>query len=232
MTIALVDEDHHTLTAVSISLEAAGFLVAVFENGQTALEEFAENMPDLTILGTKAQQISGKDLLGKIRQTTTMPVIFLISKEGDIDAADMLRMGADDYLNKPFPQSLLIERIRHLLDREVTEPEAKHRDQKGGEVLVRGELSMNPLRHEVTWKGRDVILTVTEFLLLKALAERPGFVKSRNQLMDVAYDDEVYVDERTIDRHIKRLRKKMKVADDEFGAIETLYGIGYRYNQN
>lgn len=232
MSIALVDEDHSTLTAVSTSLEAEGFLVEVFEDGQAALEAFEQKMPQLTILGVKAQRMSGEDLLGKIRETTTMPVIFLTSKDGVVDAADMLRMGADDYLMKPFPQRVLIERIRHLLNREDTEPASENRNDDDGQVLVRGQLLMNPLRHEVIWKGQAVALTVTEFLLLKALADRPGFVKSRENLMDVAYDENVYVDDRTIDSHIKRLRKKMRKADEEFDAIETLYGVGYRYNQD
>jgi two-component system response regulator ChvI len=160
-----------------------------------------------------------------------MPVIFLTSKDDEIDEVLGLRMGADDYVKKPFSQRLLVERIRALLRRQ---------DAIGGEVvpeteetkvMERGELRMDPLRHAVSWKGQDVSLTVTEFLLLQALAQRPGFVKSRDQLMDVAYDDQVYVDDRTIDSHIKRLRKKMRSVDNEFSAIETLYGIGYRYNE-
>ena len=159
-----------------------------------------------------------------------MPVIFLTSKDDEIDEVLGLRMGADDYMRKPFSERLLVERIRALLRRqealalnEVETDESK--------IMSRGGLTMDPLRHAVTWKGRDVSLTVTEFLLLQALAQRPGFVKSRDQLMDVAYDDQVYVDDRTIDSHIKRLRKKMRMVDDEFSAIETLYGIGYKYNE-
>ena len=229
MSIALVDEDRETLTAVSTSLEAEGFQVEVFEDGQAALDAFQHRMPELTILGAKAQHMCGSILLEKLRKDTTMPVIFLTSK-GETEPAEILRMGADDYLKKPFPQRLLIERIQILLRRREEEPENVQQSEADGQMLVRGQLAMNPMRHEVTWKGVNVVLTVTEFLLLKALADRPGFVKSRDSLMDVAYDENVYVDDRTIDSHVKRLRAKMRKADEQFNAIETLYGIGYRYN--
>ncbi|MEM9240775.1 MAG: response regulator transcription factor, partial [Pseudomonadota bacterium] len=159
------------------------------------------------------------------------PVIFLTSKDDEIDEVLGLRMGADDYVKKPFSQRLLVERIRALLRRQEANSGEMIAETDEHKVIERGELRMDPLRHAVTWKGADVSLTVTEFLLLQALAQRPGFVKSRDQLMDVAYDDQVYVDDRTIDSHIKRLRKKMRMVDDEFSAIETLYGIGYRYNE-
>jgi two-component system response regulator ChvI len=140
-------------------------------------------------------------------------------------------MGADDYVKKPFSQRLLVERIRALLRRQEVIAGDSTGEGETAQVMQRGQLVMDPLRHSVAWKGQDVSLTVTEFLLLQALAQRPGFVKSRDQLMDVAYDDQVYVDDRTIDSHIKRLRKKMRMVDPEFSAIETLYGIGYRYNE-
>jgi len=140
-------------------------------------------------------------------------------------------MGADDYVKKPFSQRLLVERIRSLLRRQEAITTGEVAVAEENKVIVRGSLTMDPLRHSVIWRGNEVTLTVTEFLLLQALAQRPGFVKSRDQLMDVAYDDQVYVDDRTIDSHIKRLRKKMRTADDDFSAIETLYGIGYRYNE-
>ena len=161
-----------------------------------------------------------------------MPFIFLTSKDNEIDEILGLRMGADDYVKKPFSQRLLVERIRTLLRREeIVEGTVTPADSEETKIMVRGHLSMDPLRHSVRWKDKDVTLTVTEFLLLQALAQRPGFVKSRDQLMDVAYDDQVYVDDRTIDSHIKRLRKKMRMVDDEFSAIETFYGICYRYNE-
>jgi two-component system, OmpR family, response regulator ChvI len=230
--IALVDDDRNILTSVSMTLEAEGFEVETYNDGQAALDAFNKKLPDMAVFDIKMPRMDGMDLLQRVRQKTSMPVIFLTSKDDEIDEVLGLRMGADDYVKKPFSQRLLVERIRALLRRQ----EVIAGDGEGGEidtaqVMVRGELRMDPLRHSVLWKGRDVSLTVTEFLLLQALAQRPGFVKSRDQLMDVAYDDQVYVDDRTIDSHIKRLRKKMRMVDDDFSAIETLYGIGYRYNE-
>jgi two-component system response regulator ChvI len=175
--------------------------------------------------------MDGMDLLQRLRQKSRLPVIFLTSKDDEIDELMGLRMGADDYVKKPFSQRLLVERIRSILRRQDAIASDAAGTPEESAVMVRGELVMDPLRHAVTWKGRDVSLTVTEFLLLQALAQRPGFVKSRDQLMDVAYDEQVYVDDRTIDSHIKRLRKNMRSVDDDFSAIETLYGIGYRYNE-
>jgi two-component system response regulator ChvI len=183
------------------------------------------------VFDIKMPRMDGMDLLQRVRQKTTMPVIFLTSKDDEIDEVLGLRMGADDYVKKPFSQRLLVERIRALLRRQEAIETGEVGEAETSKMMVRGELTMDPLRHAVTWKGLDVSLTVTEFLLLQALAQRPGFVKSRDQLMDVAYDDQVYVDDRTIDSHIKRLRKKMRSVDSEFSAIETLYGIGYRYNE-
>ena len=230
--IALVDDDRNILTSVAITLEAEGFEVETYNDGQAARDAFNKKMPDMAVFDIKMPRMDGMDLLQRLRKKTTMPVIFLTSKDDEIDEVLGLRMGADDYVKKPFSQRLLVERIRALLRRQ----DAISGDASGVEVeetklMVRGNLSMDPLRHSVSWKGQDVSLTVTEFLLLQALAQRPGFVKSRDQLMDVAYDDQVYVDDRTIDSHIKRLRKKMRTVDNDFSAIETLYGIGYRYNE-
>ena len=185
----------------------------------------------MAVFDIKMPRMDGMDLLQRVRQKTAMPVIFLTSKDDEIDEVLGLRMGADDYVKKPFSQRLLVERIRALLRRQEVMEADSLGEGEVGQTMSRGELTMDPLRHAVTWKGKDVSLTVTEFLLLQALAQRPGFVKSRDQLMDVAYDDQVYVDDRTIDSHIKRLRKKMRMVDPEFSAIETLYGIGYRYNE-
>ncbi|KPD13201.1 response regulator transcription factor [Phaeobacter sp. 11ANDIMAR09] len=230
--IALVDDDRNILTSVQMTLEAEGFEVETYNDGQAALDAFNKKLPDMAVLDIKMPRMDGMDLLQRLRQKTQMPVIFLTSKDDEIDEVLGLRMGADDYVKKPFSQRLLVERIRALLRRQ----DALNGDEVGVEspetkVMERGNLRMDPLRHAVSWKGKDVSLTVTEFLLLQALAQRPGFVKSRDQLMDVAYDDQVYVDDRTIDSHIKRLRKKMRTADTDFAAIETLYGIGYRYNE-
>ncbi len=230
--IALVDDDRNILTSVSMTLEAEGFEVETYNDGQAALDAFNKKLPDMAVLDIKMPRMDGMDLLQRLRQKTQMPVIFLTSKDDEIDEVLGLRMGADDYVKKPFSQRLLVERIRALLRRqEAVDGDVTNAASGDTKVMERGELRMDPLRHAVSWKSNDVSLTVTEFLLLQALAQRPGFVKSRDQLMDVAYDDQVYVDDRTIDSHIKRLRKKMRAADPEFSAIETLYGIGYRYNE-
>jgi two-component system response regulator ChvI len=230
--IALVDDDRNILTSVSMTLEAEGFEVETYNDGQSALDAFNKQLPDMAVLDIKMPRMDGMDLLQRLRQKSTMPVIFLTSKDDEIDEVLGLRMGADDYVKKPFSQRLLVERIRALLRRqEVIAGDASGIEVENSQTMTRGDLVMDPLRHAVSWRGQDVSLTVTEFLLLQALATRPGFVKSRDQLMDVAYDDQVYVDDRTIDSHIKRLRKKMRSVDDDFSAIETLYGIGYRYNE-
>ncbi len=229
--IALVDDDRNILTSVSMTLEAEGFEVETFNDGQSALDAFNRRLPDMAVLDIKMPRMDGMDLLQRLRQKSAMPVIFLTSKDDEIDEVLGLRMGADDYVKKPFSQRLLVERIRALLRRQEAISSGEVATTEETKVMERGHLRMDPLRHSVSWKERDVSLTVTEFMLLQALAQRPGFVKSRDQLMDVAYDDQVYVDDRTIDSHIKRLRKKMKAVDEDFSAIETLYGIGYRYNE-
>ena len=229
--IALVDDDRNILTSVAMTLEAEGFEVETYNDGQAALDGFNKRMPDIGVFDIKMPRMDGMDLLQRVRQKSSMPVIFLTSKDDEIDEVLGIRMGADDYVKKPFSQRLLVERIRALLRRQEALAGEVIEETEETKVMIRGELVMDPLRHAVKWKGKDVSLTVTEFLLLQALAQRPGFVKSRDQLMDVAYDDQVYVDDRTIDSHIKRLRKKMRNTDDTFSAIETLYGIGYRYNE-
>lgn len=229
--IALVDDDRNILTSVSMTLEAEGYEVETYNDGQAAFDAFSKKLPDMAVLDIKMPRMDGMELLQKLRQKTSMPVIFLTSKDDEIDEVLGLRMGADDYVKKPFSQRLLVERIRALLRRQDAISTGEVATTEETKVMERGSLTMDPLRHAVLWKGQDVSLTVTEFLLLQALAQRPGFVKSRDQLMDIAYDDQVYVDDRTIDSHIKRLRKKMRSVDSDFSAIETLYGIGYRYNE-
>jgi two-component system response regulator ChvI len=168
-------------------------------------------------------------MLRRLRQASDMPVIFLTSKDEEMDEVVGFNVGADDYIKKPFSQRLLSERVKALLRR--TRGGAPGTETGDRKTIVRGQMSLDPNRHACLWKGLQVRLTVTEFLILQALANRPGFVKSRDQLMDAAYDDQVYVDDRTIDSHIKRLRKKFREVDGEFDAIETLYGVGYRYNE-
>jgi len=227
-TIALVDDDRNILASVSMTLEAEGFAVKTYTDGAEALRALSAQPVDLAVLDIKMPRMDGMELLEKLRRTSDLPVIFLTSKDDEVDELMGLRMGADDYIKKPFSQRLLIERIRTLLRRELSRGAAAT---AGEASLIRGELMMDPTRHLCTWSEKPVELTVTEFLLLKALAQRPGHVKSRDQLMDAAYGENIYVDDRTIDSHIKRLRKKFKVVDTEFNQIETLYGVGYRYRE-
>lgn len=230
-TIALVDDDRNILTSVSIALQAEGFGVRVYADPAAALKALQENPADLAVLDIKMPKMDGMELLRRLREKSAMPVIFLTSKDDELDEALGLAMGADDYIAKPFSQRLLIARIRAILRRtEASLPSAQDADAAPpAERIVRGRLEMDPARHRVTWDGQDVTLTVTEFMILEALAQRPGFVKSRDQLMDAAYQDDVYVDDRTIDSHIKRLRRKFRQVDNSFKAIETLYGVGYRF---
>ena len=229
--IALVDDDRNILTSVSMTLEAEGFEVETYNDGQAALDAFNKKLPDMAVFDIKMPRMDGMDLLQRVRQKTSMPVIFLTSKDEEIDELLGLRMGADDYVRKPFSQRLLVERIRAVLRRREAAEIAPTDRTETEKVLKRGKLEMDPLRHSSLWEGDAVTLTVTEFLILHALAQRPGFVKSRDQLMDAAYDDQVYVDDRTIDSHIKRIRKKFRDVDPEFNSIETLYGVGYRYRE-
>ena len=228
-TIALVDDDRNILTSVSMALEAEGFTVRTYTDGAEALRALVANPVDLAVLDIKMPRMDGLELLERLRRSHSLPVIFLTSKDDEVDEIMGLRMGADDYIKKPFSQRLLIERIRALLRREAGPREGAAAE--GGEAMTRGDLALDSGRHLCTWKGKPVDLTVTEFLLLKALSSRPGHVKSRDQLMDAAYGEHVYVDDRTIDSHVKRLRKKFKALDSEFAQIETLYGVGYRYRE-
>jgi two-component system response regulator ChvI len=232
VTIALVDDDRNILTSVSIALHAEGFATRVYSDGEAALKALGDNPADLAVLDVKMPKMDGIELLRRLREKSEMPVIFLTSKDEELDEALGLALGADDYVTKPFSQRLLIARIRAILRR--AEARATAPAEGGGEEaaqIVRGRLAMDPARHRVAWDGKDVTLTVTEFMILEALAQRPGVVKSRNQLMDVAYQDDIYVDDRTIDSHIKRLRRKFRAVDSEFKAIETLYGVGYRFGE-
>jgi two-component system response regulator ChvI len=231
--IALVDDDRNILTSVSIALQAEGFATRVYPDGEAALRALLDNPPDLAVLDVKMPRMDGMELLRRLREKSALPVIFLTSKDEELDEALGLALGADDYVTKPFSQRLLIARIRAILRRSELRAEALEgqAEEQAASPVVRGRLSLDPARHKVAWDGREVTLTVTEFLILEALAQRPGVVKSRNQLMDVAYQDDVYVDDRTIDSHIKRMRRKFRAVDPEFGAIETLYGIGYRFGE-
>jgi len=229
--IALVDDDKNILESVTMLLEQEGYHVRSFSDSSAALTALTTAPPDLAILDIKMPRMDGLELLRRVRQNADLPVIFLTSKDEEIDELMGLNAGADDYIRKPFSQRLLLERVRAVLRRADAKSAPPAPGETKKEALVRGKLALDPQRHECTWDGKPVRLTVTEFLILQALATRPGVVKSRNALMDAAYDDQVYVDDRTIDSHIKRLRKKFKQAEDSFDMIETLYGVGYRFKE-
>ena len=228
--IALVDDDRNIIASVSMSLEAEGFNVKTYNDGEEGLKGITDTSPDLVVLDIKMPRMDGMEVLSKLREKSNLPVIFLTSKDDEVDEVIGLRMGADDYITKPFSQRLLIERIRALLRRQQLQND--NTDEEADETLLtQGDLSLDDSRHLCSWKKQPVNLTVTEYLLVKALATRPGHVKNRDQLIDLAYGENIYVDDRTIDSHIKRVRKKFKAVDKEFDQIETLYGIGYRYKE-
>lgn len=240
LTIALVDDDRNILTSVSIALEAEGYKVETYTDGASALDGLLARPPQLAIFDIKMPRMDGMELLRRLRQKSDIPVIFLTSKDEEIDELFGLKMGADDFITKPFSQRLLVERVKAVLRRASAREAAnaaggtaaaKPGATQQARSLERGQLVMDQERHTCTWKGEPVTLTVTEFLILHSLAQRPGVVKSRDALMDAAYDEQVYVDDRTIDSHIKRLRKKFKMVDLDFDMIETLYGVGYRFRE-
>ncbi len=230
-SIALVDDDRNILQSLSIALIAEGFQTRLYSDGNSALRALIDNPPDLVVCDIKMPNMDGIELLRRLRETSMLPFIFLTSKTDEADEALGLTIGADDYIAKPFSQRLLIARIRALLRRAEIGREHGPPSEEAQEVITRGRLTMDPARHRVTWGGQDVTLTVTEFLILEALAQRPGIVKTRNQLMDAAYQDDIYVDDRTIDSHIKRLRRKFREVAPDFNAIDTLYGAGYRFTE-
>ncbi|MBV8592805.1 MAG: response regulator transcription factor [Caulobacteraceae bacterium] len=233
--ITLVDDDENIVTSVSLALESHGHTVKAYHDGAAGLSALESEPPDLAILDVKMPRMDGMEVLRKLRQTSNLPVIMLTSKDDEIDELLGFNLGADDYIHKPFSQRLLIERVKAVLRR--ANPEEIDLNTPAGvesqtRAIKRGRLTLDPARHDCLWEEKPVRLTVTEFLLLQSLAQRPGFVKSRDNLMDAAYEDQVYVDDRTIDSHIKRMRKKFREVDPEFDAIETLYGVGYRYRES
>ncbi len=239
--ITLIDDDENITTSVSLALESHGHQVKAFHDGVSGLQALESEPPDVVILDVKMPRMDGMEVLRRLRQTSDLPVIMLTSKDEEIDEILGFNLGADDYMHKPFSQRLLIERVKAVLrraradsgdeDPDTPPTAAQAAAAAAAKPLKRGKLTLDPQRHDCLWEGRAVKLTVTEFLLLQSLAQRPGFVKSRDNLMDAAYDDQVYVDDRTIDSHVKRMRKKFRVVDPEFDAIETLYGVGYRYRE-
>ena len=225
--IILIDDDNNILTSVSVALKAEGWEVETHNDSEQGLIALQRDTPDIAILDIKMPKLDGMEVLKKLRETNDVPVIFLTSKDDEVDEAIGLRMGADDYITKPFSQKLLIERIRAVLRRSTF----KYND-VSDKLIQRNELSLDPDRHLCKWKGEEIRLTVTEFLILYSLAQRPGLVKNRDQLIDTAYGETIYVDDRTIDSHIKRMRRKFRVYDKDFDHIETLYGVGYRYRDS
>jgi two-component system response regulator ChvI len=224
-TIALVDDDHDIVTSVSIALELEGYKVVTYSEGASALMAFRTRRPDLAILDIKMPRMDGMEVLRRLREFSQLPVIILTGKTDEVDEMLGLKMGADDFMHKPFSKRVLTERVKMILKR------ASEKDDSPDIVLERGPLRMDTARHTCTWKTTPVSLTVTEFLLLQAIVSRPGVVKSRAALMDAAYDERCHVDDRAIDCHIKRLRKKLRAVDGSFDMIEPLYGVGYRFKE-
>jgi two-component system response regulator ChvI len=232
--ITLVDDDENIVASVSLALESHGHTIRAFHDGAAGLAALESDPPDLAILDVKMPRLDGMEVLRRIRQTSNVPVIILTSKDDEIDEILGFNLGADDYIHKPFSQRLLIERVKAILRRANPDEVDVGAPTSDGQsrAIKRGRLTLDSARHDCLWEDKPVKLTVTEFLLLQSLAQRPGFVKSRDNLMDAAYEDQVYVDDRTIDSHIKRMRKKFREVDPEFDAIETLYGVGYRYRES
>ena len=227
--ICLIDDDQNILASLSLALKSEKFDVETYSDGITGLEALKDNNFDIAILDIKMPRLDGLEVLQKLRNSSDIPVIFLTSKDDEIDQLLGLKMGADDYITKPFSQKLLIERVKVILKR--TSSSSKENQVNSDSLIERGNLLLNMDRHECHWKEERIKLTVTEFLLLESLVNRPGYVKNRDQLMSAAYSDDLYVDDRTIDSHIKRIRRKFKAIDKDFNSIETLYGVGYRFNQ-
>jgi two-component system response regulator ChvI len=231
--ITLVDDDENIVTSVSLMLESHGHEIKAYFDGAAGLAALEADPPDLAILDVKMPRMDGMEVLRRLRRTSDVPVIILTSKDEEIDEILGFNLGADDYIHKPFSQRLLVERVKAILRRSGADAEvAPAAANEASRAIKRGKLTLDPARHDCLWDNKPVKLTVTEFLLLQSLAQRPGFVKSRDNLMDAAYEDQVYVDDRTIDSHIKRMRKKFRDVDNNFDAIETLYGVGYRYRES
>ena len=228
-TIALVDDDRNLLTSISIALEREGFKVQTYLDGESALIGLTRQPPDLAIIDIKMPKMDGEELLKKLRKKTTLPVIFLTSKDDEIDELLGLKLGADDFVKKSggFSIKVLIERIRVQLRKKNLNPIEETKN-----IISHGKLKLDPSQLECEWDGKQLPdkLTTTEFLIVQELAKRPGIIKERSQLMDIAYREDTDIEDRTIDSHVKRIRKKFKKVDQNFSAIETRYGSGYRWN--
>ena len=228
-TIALIDDDRNILTSISIALEKEGFKVQTYLDGESALIGLSRTPPDLAVIDIKMPKMDGEELLKKLRKKTSLPVIFLTSKDDEIDELLGLKLGADDFVKKSggFSIKVLIERIKVQLRKKYINniEDAKN-------IITHGKLKLDPSQLECEWDGKQLPdkLTTTEFLIVKELAKRPGIIKERSQLMDIAYREDTDIEDRTIDSHVKRIRKKFKKIDTNFSAIETRYGSGYRWN--
>ena len=227
-TIALIDDDRNILTSISMALEKEGFNVQTYLDGESALIGLSRNPPDLAVVDIKMPKMDGEELLKKLRKKTSLPIIFLTSKDDEIDELLGLKLGADDFVKKSggFSIKVLIERIRVQLRKKYTNIEETKN------IIIHGKLKLDPSQLECEWDGKQLPdkLTTTEFLIVKELAKRPGIIKERSQLMDIAYREDTEIEDRTIDSHVKRIRKKFKKIDTNFSAIETRYGSGYRWN--
>ena len=227
-TIALVDDDRNILTSISMALENEGFKVQTYIDAENALVGISRNPPDLAVIDIKMPRMNGEELLKRLRKKTTIPILFLTSKDEEVDELLGLKLGADDFIKKSggFSIKVLIERIRVQLRKKTNNID----DSKT--LITHGKLKLDPSQLECEWNGKPLPekLTTTEFLIVKELAKRPGIIKERAQLMDIAYKDNNDIEDRTIDSHVKRIRKKFKKVDQNFSAIETRYGSGYRWN--
>ena len=230
-TIALIDDDRNILTSLSIALEKEGYKVQTYLDGESALIGLTRSPPDLAVIDIKMPKMDGEELLKKLRKKTSLPVIFLTSKDDELDELLGLKLGADDFVKKSggFSIKVLIERIRVQLRKKDN---SNIEDSKN--IISHGKLRLDPSQLECEWNGQHLPdkLTTTEFLIVQELAKRPGIIKERSQLMDIAYREDTDIEDRTIDSHVKRIRKKFKKVDNNFSAIETRYGSGYRWNTN
>ena len=228
-TIALIDDDRNILTSISIALEKEGFIVQTYLDGESALIGLTRQPPDLAVIDIKMPKMDGEELLKKLRKKTSLPVIFLTSKDEEIDELLGLKLGADDFVKKSggFSIKVLIERIKVQLRKK-----SPNNIEESKNIITHGKLKLDPSQLECEWDGKQLPdkLTTTEFLIVQELAKRPGIIKERSQLMDIAYREDTDIEDRTIDSHVKRIRKKFKKVDQNFSAIETRYGSGYRWN--
>ena len=230
--IVVIEDEVDILEVINYNLSKEGFDVCSALDGEEGLALIKKEVPDLVLLDLMLPGLDGIEICRKLKtdySTRSIPIIMVTAKGEESDIVLGLGMGADDYITKPFSQKLLIERVKVILKR--TSSSSKGNEVNSDSLIERGNLLLNMDRHECHWKEERIKLTVTEFLLLESLVNRPGYVKNRDQLMSAAYSDDLYVDDRTIDSHIKRIRRKFKAIDKDFNSIETLYGVGYRFNQ-